>query len=108
VSREVMQSVLDSLESFERSHPTFKGEFREEREMLSNALAEPEQELQWCECGDGYPPSEFDANGDCPNCQRTESEQEPHQLLCVCGVIWNISADGSEEMVSSGIKQEDA
>ena len=42
---------------------------------LNCKRTEPVQELQWCECGDGYPPSEFDANGDCPNCQRTEPVQ---------------------------------
>ena len=54
MTRKTMQAVLDSLESFERSHPAFKGEFREEREMLSAALAEPEKPcpyVQWTDEG---------------------------------------------------------
>jgi hypothetical protein len=53
---------------------------------------EPEQQLQWCKCGDGYPPPEFDADGSCPNCvagmtagNSTEPEQEPVAWMNVWG-----------------------
>ncbi len=78
-------------------------------EAVREQRTEPEQQLQWCECGDGYPPSEFDADGNCPNCvagmtagSSTEPVQEPLFLLHTGAVGSDGEQDEWETEADSG------
>ena len=68
MEREALKLALETFESMNHDDSIFKGEFDGEIAVIKKALAQPAQ------------------------------EPVAYTLNCVCGAVWDIKADGSEEM----------